>query len=622
MAPQNWHEAGVGSVTLSPQFLDEIRARTTLSSLIGRSAKLLKAGREWKACCPFHNEKTPSFYVNDEKGFYHCFGCQAHGDAIRWLTDARGLPFMDSVKELADAAGIEVPAPDPRSQERAERAMGLYEVMEVAAEWFSEQLNGIEGDPARTYLRERGIDESTQRLFGLGFAPDTRGQLKAALKRFGNEWLVEAGLLIQPDGDRDPYDRFRGRLMFPIRDARGRCIAFSGRILGSGEPKYLNSPDTPLFDKSRILFNIDKAGPESRAQRRVIVVEGQMDVLALHKAGLAEAVAPLGTALTEPQIELLWKLSDKPLLCFDGDSAGQKAAVRAARRALPLVRPGHTLGFVSLPPGKDPDDLIRSGATAALIGFLGRPEELVQRLWRAELEESDLSTPEGRAGVNKRLSELASAIQDPFVRDEYKRTFRDMFWEQFGWRKRELQQVSSEIAASRKAGRDFTRVLNQSILFGFSRYPDVLREEMELALSLDLSDNHQRQWLAVMLDAVIERTDLNEDLLAQILDTSVVPSIEQRDLTKDLAFSFFYRREPERGRRDLREVLATVAAEREVANALTTATEEFTKAVETPEWEQQQRLLAEKRSLRERLSGFVERLASEGESAKEARRSA
>lgn len=600
-------------MSLSVQFLDELRARTLLSALIGRTLKLQKAGREFRACCPFHNEKTPSFYVNDDKGFYHCFGCSAHGDAIRWLTDARGLPFMDAVKDLAAAAGIEVPAPDPRSQERAEHSAGLYEVMEAAAIWFSEQLDGPEGSSARAYLRERDIDDSTRSQFGLGLAPDTRGGLKAALQRFGDERLIEAGLLIKPEGDKAPYDRFRSRLMFPIRDIRGRCIAFSGRILGSGEPKYLNSPETPVFDKGRTLFNIDKAGPASRTQKRLIVVEGQMDVLALHQAGLPETVAPLGTALTDTQIEQLWRLSNKPLLCFDGDTPGQKAAVRAARRALPLVRPGHSFGFVPLPPGKDPDDLIRSGGTAALIAFLSRPEELVERLWRAEIEESDLSTPEGRAGVNQRLADRASTIQDPYVRDEYKRTFRDMFWERFGWRRREVQQVSSEIAASRKAGRDFSRVLNRAILLGLSRYPDVLRQEMELAIDLDLDDQHQRQWLAVMVDAVAERADLNEDLLAQILDASVVPSVEQRNLTKDLAFSFFYKREPERGRSDLREVLATVAAEREVAKALAAANAEFAKAMETPEWEQQQRLMAEKQRLRERLSGIVERLASERE---------
>ncbi|HWH23151.1 MAG TPA: DNA primase, partial [Allosphingosinicella sp.] len=272
-------------MSLSPQFLDEIRARTTLSAVVGKAVKLTKAGREYKACCPFHSEKTPSFYVNDEKGFYHCFGCGAHGDAIRFLTEARGLPFMDAVKELADAAGMEVPAPDPRAQAKAERAKDLYDVMEAASRWFQEQLAGIEGADARAYLQQRGLTAATIARFGFGYAPDSRGKLKAALKEFGTDKLVETGLLIEPEGGKEPYDRFRGRITFPIRDQRGRVIAFSARILGSGEPKYLNSPDTPLFDKGRTLFNIDRASPASREAKRVIVVEGQMDVIALDQAG-------------------------------------------------------------------------------------------------------------------------------------------------------------------------------------------------------------------------------------------------------------------------------------------------------------------------------------------------
>ncbi len=250
-------------MTLSPQWLDELRARTLLSALVGKTIKITKAGREFKGCCPFHNEKTPSFYVNDDKGFYHCFGCSAHGDAIRWMTDQRGLGFMDAVKELAQAAGMEVPAGDPRAAERAERANSLYDVMTAAADWFAEQLQGIEGAEARAYLAKRGITPATIKTFGLGFAPDARGKLKTALAHFGEDRLIESGLLISVE-EKESYDRFRGRLMIPIRDPRGRVIAFGGRILGAGEPKYLNSPDTPLFDKGRTLYNLDLAGPVSR----------------------------------------------------------------------------------------------------------------------------------------------------------------------------------------------------------------------------------------------------------------------------------------------------------------------------------------------------------------------
>lgn len=593
-------------MSLSPQFLDEIRARTTLSTLVGRTVKLQRAGREWKACCPFHKEKTPSFYVNDEKSFWHCFGCGVHGDAIRWLTDARGLPFMDAVKELADAAGMEVPAADPQAQQKAEKAAGLHEVMEAAQRWFEDQLNGVEGAEARAYLDERGIAVATRHRFGFGFAPDSRGKLRSALKGFGNEKLIDAGLLILPDGDREPYDRFRGRLMFPIRDRRGRVIAFSGRILGSGEPKYLNSPDTPLFDKGRTLFNIDKAAAASREAKRVIVVEGQMDVIALDQAGFAEAVAPLGTALTEAQLAMLWRLCPSPLLCFDGDSAGQKAAVRAAKRALPEVDSEHTLSFVSLPSGQDPDDLIRAGGRAALAGFLARAEPLAERLWRAEIEESPAGTPEDRAGIKQRLLDLAANIKNPHVRDQYRQDFSDRFWAAFGWGKQQRQNGIGVIAASRVKRPGFDYLVRRAILLGLTRYPDVLATNYDLASRLDFSSSGLSDWFEFLTQAVFSRPDLTEDLIEEMLEASDVPPIEKRDLRRDLAFSFFRKHEPGRGRRDLRDVMATLVAEQEVERGLAAASERFKDSLQTPEWELQQRLMRQRTEMRERLSRMLE----------------
>ncbi|MBV9884789.1 MAG: DNA primase [Sphingomonadaceae bacterium] len=598
-------------MTLAASFLDELRLRTLLSGLIGRTVKLQKAGREFRACCPFHNEKTPSFYINDEKGFYHCFGCGAHGDAIRWLTDARGLGFMDAVKELAAQAGMEVPAPDPRAQEKAERAVGLYEVMDAAVAWFTEQLDGPEGHAARAYLVERGITEATKRKFGFGFAPDARGKLKVALKRFGNEKLVEAGLLIAPDDDKtgggkEPYDRFRGRLMFPIRDARGRCIAFSGRIVGAGEPKYLNSPDTPLFDKGRTLFNIEKAAPASRSQGRIIVVEGQMDVVALDQAGFPETVAPLGTAVTETQISQLWRLSDKPLFCFDGDAAGQKAATRAARRALPLVQPGHTLAFLTLPKGRDPDDLIRMGGAAAFATLLAAPQSLVDKVWRAELEESDTFSPEGRAGLRQRLDQRAASIENPYIRAEYKKTFEDLFWEQFGWGKKRVE-VSSELAESRKAKRKgFEYLLMRGILLGLCRYPDVLRDNHDLADELEITDPKLRRVYEALSLAVFEKPDIDEDMIEEMLSTSDTGPMEKRNIHKDLSFSFFKKHEPARGRADLRNVIGAVVAEREIEAALALANKNFREQVEGPEWEEQQRLRSERDRMKAGLVSWVE----------------
>jgi DNA primase len=411
-------------MSLTPQFLDELRARTLLSALIAKTVKLQKAGREFRACCPFHNEKTPSFYVNDDKGFYHCFGCSAHGDAIRWMTEQRGLPFIDAVKELAQAAGMEMPEQDRHSAEKAERAKGLHEAMADAAQWFADKLNGIEGAEARNVLKRRGITEDVARAFGLGFAPDSRGKLKEALKSYGDAMLVEAGMLIQVE-EKEPYDRFRGRLMIPICDVRGRVIAFGGRIIGDGEPKYLNSPETPLFDKGRTLYNLDRAQAASRKTGRILAVEGYMDVIALAQAGFDEAVAPLGTALTEHQLERLWRMADVPLLCFDGDSAGQKAALRAAHRALPMLQPGRSLAFVTLPDGLDPDDLVRSRGAAAFEALLKAPQPLVDRLWQSEIAAEPLDTPEQRAGLKRRLSALAETIADGNVKHEYlRRAFR------------------------------------------------------------------------------------------------------------------------------------------------------------------------------------------------------
>jgi DNA primase len=285
-------------VTLSPQWLDELRARVTLSGVISRTTRLTKAGHEFKACCPFHNEKSPSFTVNDIKGFYHCFGCQAHGDVITWMTQQRGLSFMDAVKELASEAGMEVPAQDPRAAQKAEQANTLHEVMAAAQAWFVERLASSEGEKARAYLATRGFNQRTVERFGFGYAPEGRQALKEALGQFPEELLIEAGLRIAVE-DKDPYDRFRGRLMLPIEDARGRVIAFGGRILDAKKtdaPKYLNSPDTPLFDKGRTLYNLHRAGPVSRRSGRIVVVEGYMDVIALAAAGIEDAVAPLGSA--------------------------------------------------------------------------------------------------------------------------------------------------------------------------------------------------------------------------------------------------------------------------------------------------------------------------------------
>jgi DNA primase len=605
-------------VSLSPQFLDELRSRTSLSALVGKSVKLQKAGREWKACCPFHKEKTPSFTLSDEKGFYHCFGCGAHGDAIRWLTDNRGLPFMDAVKELADAAGMEVPAPDPRSQEKAERAAGLYDVMEAAQKWFEDQLGGLGGTEARAYLEKRGISEATRARFGFGLAPDSRGKLRIALKTFGNEALIEAGLLIQPEGEREPYDRFRGRLMFPIRDRRARVIGFSARILGAGEPKYLNSPDTPLFDKGRTLFNIDKAAAASREAGRVIVVEGQMDVIALDQAGIGEAVAPLGTALTETQLGLLWRLSPSPILCFDGDSAGQKAAVRAALRALPHVGPGRSLGFVTLPAGQDPDDVVRSKGREALEALLGSPEPLVEHLWRHEVVAEPLSTPEQKAGLRRRLMDHASAIADSDVRDQYRHELLKRFGEltrppprpwvkgQKGARFEPPRRASAQAKALGHAGLGAETA--RAVLQGLLRYPELIASHSEVIAALPIAEPGASRLRALLLDAALDHGELDQERLHTILDRSGAAALaEALRQTRGLAFSFTRRdADPERARRDLVLVIDTLAAQPGLDAAMAAATRRLKEEGDEAAFREQQRLRAAREEIDRQLAALIE----------------
>ncbi|MBP8234269.1 MAG: DNA primase [Rhizorhabdus sp.] len=596
-------------MSLSPQFLDELRSRITLSTLIGRSVKLVKAGREYKACCPFHDEKSPSFYVNDDKSFYHCFGCGAHGDAIRFLTEAKGLSFIDAVKELAQSAGMDVPAPDPRAAERNERQAGLHDVMQAAASWFEEQLGGIDGAAARAYLERRGLSASLAKAFGIGFAPDSRGRLKTALKSLGDEQLIECGLLISVEG-KEPYDRFRGRLMIPIRDARGRVIAFGGRILDQGEPKYLNSPDTPLFDKGRTLFNIDRAGGAARKAGRVIAVEGYMDVIALAKAGIDEAVAPLGTALTEMQLERLWRMAETPILCFDGDKAGQKAAIRAAHRALPMVVPGRTLRFALLPGGQDPDDLVKAGGARAVEQLLDETISLDELVWRAELDAQPLDTPEAKAGLRKRLGDLAATIQDRDVREQYQAEFRRRFDERFAPVRRQYdrpfqprqqrrtgQPWKPEVLPPSDAARTIARSgLNRGVIraamAGLLRYPEVMADKIETVAALPLDDPKLDALRAAAFDASFSEGVLEKDRLETILvEAGLGAVIEELKATNTLAFSFLRgNAEYNRAVHNLSAMIDALAAIPMLDTALREATDRFSIETSEAQWSEQQRL--------------------------------
>ncbi len=607
-------------MSLSPQFLDELRARTSLSALIGKTTKLQKAGREMRGCCPFHNEKTPSFYVNDDKGFYHCFGCSAHGDAIKWMTDQRGLPFIDAVKELAQAAGLEMPAQDRASAAKAERAKGLHDAMADAATWFTEQLGGIGGSEARAVLAKRGISPDTARTFGMGFSPDSRGKLKTALKDYGDPALVECGLLIQVEG-KDPYDRFRGRLMIPIRDARGRTIAFGGRVIGDGEPKYLNSPDTPLFDKGRTLYNLDRAAPAARKSARVLVVEGYMDVIALSQAGIHEAVAPLGTALTEAQLERLWRMVDVPILCFDGDSAGQKAALRAAHRALPMLVPGKSLMIVTLPNGQDPDDLVAAGGRDAFETCVSRAVTLSDFIWRSELGlVNEEPGPDERAALQQRLLDRAMTIQNELVRQEYRNEFRQLISKTFYGNRKNLHAIREAVQqANRRPKRSAEYNLHRAILLGLMRHPSVILSKFEEIQTLPLNDRYLNLWKTRLIDIIFEFSDLSEDIVDSILGESDVAPIERRCYQKDLAFSFYRKTSsPVEARRDLTFIIELMHEEHESRMAVNLAQEAFKATMTAESFADQQRAMLDANQFQERLSRWLEAAFDADEQARQA----
>jgi len=418
-------------MAFSDQFLEDLRGRAGLADVIARRVKLTRKGREHMGLCPFHKEKTPSFTVNEEKGFYHCFGCGEHGSVFDFVMQTEGLSFPEAVEKLAGEAGMEIPQDSPEERERQKQRQTLYDVTEAAAQFFEHQLYQPSGKHALDYLKGRGLTDDTIKRFQLGFAPDDRNALKGALGRDGIDEgrMIAAGLIIQPDDQsRDSYDRFRGRVMFPITDTRDRVIAFGGRILGDGEPKYLNSPETSLFHKGRVLYGQKMASGPARKTGSIIVTEGYTDVIALNQAGFENAVAPLGTALTEDQIRILWKIVPEPVLCFDGDAAGQKAAARAAERALPLLASGYGLRFALLPDGEDPDSLIKTSGADAMTKVIQSALPLSEVLWRMETGGRVPKTPEQRAALQKRLKDHALQLTDSTLRSHFLSLFNDRLW--------------------------------------------------------------------------------------------------------------------------------------------------------------------------------------------------
>jgi DNA primase len=414
---------------LPDSFLEELRARTPLAALIGRRVKLSRSGRHWKACCPFHGEKSPSFYVYEDG--YHCFGCGAHGDAIGFVMQSQGASFMEAVESLAGEAGLDVPKPSAAAEAAERQRLDLHDILLGAAEFYQQNLFAAQGAPALAYLRNRGLTDATIRRFGLGWSGEGRGALaqRLAAQDVAPARLMEAGLLRPGDDGAPRGELFYNRVMFPIRDRRGRVISFGGRIMGDGQPKYVNGPETPVFSKRRTLYGLDFAREAVRGGAVAVAVEGYMDVIALHQAGFGGAVAPLGTALTSDQLEALWQLSPAPVLCFDGDAAGGRAAARAADVSLPFLLPDRTIRIATLPAGEDPDTLIRGRGPGAFKAALDAARPLAEALYDLLQEAGGAESPEQRAAFRARLAAAAAKIGDKGLAGEYRRALMERFFQ-------------------------------------------------------------------------------------------------------------------------------------------------------------------------------------------------
>ena len=533
-------------MAFQPGFLDELRSRISLSGLIGRTVKLVRRGREYAGLCPFHHEKTPSFYVVEDKSFFHCFGCGAHGDAIGFVMRNDNLDFIEAIEKLAGEAGLAVPRATPQERERAQQQKTLLEALEAAAAFYEARLASPAGARARNYLRERGLDTETIRHFRLGWAPDERQALRRSLSGdFSESLLIEAGLLRRPSSAAadEPLDYFRSRVMFPIGNRTGRVIAFGGRMIGDGQPKYLNSPESTLFEKGRVLYGwaaaragLSRESPS--AGPGVIVTEGYMDVIALHRAGFPTAVAPLGTALTDFQLHDLWRLGSEPVLCFDGDAAGQRAAARALYRALPFLGTGRSLRFASLPAGEDPDSLIRAEGRTAFEAILEAARPLSDMLWEIELAAKPRNTPERLADVWRRLVSRVELIPDRKVQAEY----RNLFYKRFDPRptasrpRDRIRQGSSAVHDGPPPPPRPPQRLQREILFRILlHFPGLIVEVAEEFASLDLPEadfdklRHEILGLEASrpgLDAGTLQQHLVQSGFAATVDALLTPSVD------------------------------------------------------------------------------------------------
>ncbi len=590
-------------------FIQEVRSRTSIVGIVGQTVKLKRRGNEYWGCCPFHHEKTASFSVSDEKEYYHCFGCGAHGNVFDFLQKNQGMSFIESVEYLARQAGMEIPRASAQDYERERKKTGLTEALEAACKFYEDQLQKPAGRQGLYYLQRRGLDDKIIKRFRLGFSP-AGNALKAHMIRegFNEETLIDAGLLTRPNGGENPYDYFRNRVMFPIADKRGKVIAFGGRVLDDGEPKYLNSPDTPVFSKGDNLYALHLSGEQARKMQEIIVVEGYMDVIAMAAAGITRAVAPLGTAMTERQIQLLWRYAPEPLCCFDGDTAGQRAAARAADRVLPLLKPGHSLRFITLPDNQDPDEYIKEHGKTSFENFLqtqNRP--LFKQLWQMLLTDRALDTPERKAGLSKDIEECLEKIKDPSVKNFYKQEFKAALWETTSPYKNNTDVFSQQRSSYSKRttstrinhpslmpDRDETRMLLAYLLF----YPDIAADFLEDLTEWKTPVPRQNEILSNLVETLAADPDITADKLKEHLLTTaqanvydiLAPEIEMLNRKKAL---------PQEVREDI-GLLLTGMRKKALRTELRILAEKITDATEEDAvrlWEKYQNLLKEEKDL-------------------------
>jgi len=536
-------------MSLPPDFLDELRTRVPVSDIVRRRVQLRKQGREWAGLSPFNKEKTPSFFVNDEKRFYHCFSSGKHGDVFSFLMDVEGQTFREAVETVSELAGMEIPAEGPETVERRRAVKSAQETLAIVADYYESQLRMPAGREAMAYLKDRGLDDATIRRFRLGYAPAAYGSLAASIAPDGitQDQLVDSGLMKRRDDGR-ATDYFRDRIMFPITDRQGRVIGFGGRALGDAQPKYLNSPETPVFHKGSVLYGQASAREAAHKTGRVLVVEGYMDVIALAQAGLSEAVAPLGTAIGEDQIRLLWTLAAEPVICLDGDRAGRAAAIRSAERALPGLKPGKSLRFAMLPQGEDPDTLVRKRGTEAIEAVVEAATPLSELLWQVEWERNTPTSPERRAAFHRAIFEQIRRIEDETVRNYYDQDIRARLRNAFetalppygerraqgGWTRRNARSSPPPLRPNHRPNHGNLALQRQRIILGLLVLFPALADEMAESLAaIPLGDMALDSVRNQILSVFVTHSDLDAEAFTTQLRDSVAsaPGSARDDLS-------------------------------------------------------------------------------------------